>query len=87
MSALTATCGYAQAGTFGHQCGRPAVFAGAKASESTKTGVFWAARCAECKELTGGDNRGVTHWEPFDAARHVNEWPDAAIAKLKGEPS
>jgi hypothetical protein len=68
------TCGYGHAGTFGHECGRPAVVAGAKPSESTKSGIFWSARCADCKELTGRDNWGITRWEPLDPAKHVNEW-------------
>lgn len=72
-----ARCAYAYPGTFGHECGRPALFAGAKPSESTKSGTFWSYRCAECKDLTGEDNRGITRWEQLDPAKHVNEWRSA----------
>jgi hypothetical protein len=78
MSAAEQKCGYAHAGTFGHECGRPAVFAGRKPSDKTKSGIFWAARCAECRDLTGQDNHGITSWEPLDQAKHVNTWIGSA---------
>lgn len=67
-------CGYAQPGTFGHECGRPAVFVGIKPSIFAATGTFYAYRCAECREFTGEDNWGITSWESADPARHVNVW-------------
>ena len=78
MSTLDSKCGYAQPGTFGHECGRQALFAGSTPSERTKSGVFWHARCGECKDLKGPDNRGVQRWEPLDPAKHVNEWKAGA---------
>jgi hypothetical protein len=75
-------CSYAAAGTFGHECGRPAVAAGAKPSDTGVIGrVFWNLRCADCRHLPGRDNWGITHWEPLDAAKHVNRWPDALAAR------
>jgi hypothetical protein len=74
MATIDAKCGYAHPGTYGHECGRPALFAGARPSDKTANGVFYAARCAECKDLTGPDNHGITRWEPLDLAKHTNQW-------------
>jgi len=74
MSTRDTKCGYAHPGTYGHECGRPAVFVGIQPSTYTSNGVFYAARCAECKELTGPDNRHIQRWEPLDPAKHINQW-------------
>ncbi len=67
-------CGFAYAGTYGHECGAPAVKVGIKAVTSTKNGVFYARRCAQCATIKGGENAGITQWHDFDAATHINQW-------------
>lgn len=66
-------CGFAYPGTYGHECGKPAVCVAVLKSDRTKSGLFYAGRCAECKDETAGpDNRGITHFEPIADQR--NEW-------------
>lgn len=67
-------CSYAAAGTYGHECGRPGMFVGIKASEVTRSGVFYAVRCASCREATGRENWGIKQWEPLDPTQHVNQF-------------
>jgi hypothetical protein len=67
-------CSYAQAGTYGHECGQPATLARAKKSEFTRSGTYWARRCAECATYTGRENWGLAAAVPLDPAAHVNEW-------------
>lgn len=74
MSVADNTCSFAQPGTFGHECGRPAVVAGSRPSDLTTTGTYWAARCAECQGYRGGENTGITQWEPLDLTRHRNQF-------------
>lgn len=66
-------CWYSHLGSFGHECGKPAVVAGCKPSKDTKSGVFWTFRCAACAELPGQDNWGVKEWRPLHEAK-PNEW-------------
>ena len=67
-------CGYAFPGTYGHECGKPATLAGSHPSELTRSGIYWARRCAECAALTGPDNALIRKWEPLDPITHRNEW-------------
>lgn len=67
-------CSYAPPGTYGHECGRPGVFVGLKPSEHTRSGTYFAVRCAECRDLTGRDNWGIKEWRPFDPSVHINEF-------------
>jgi hypothetical protein len=47
-----------------------------KRSDSTRTGLFYSGRCAECREATEGeDNRGILRFEP------VNESPQVNVSK------
>lgn len=71
---MNGRCTYAYPGTYGHECGRPAVFAGVKASEYTANGLYFAHRCAECRDATGRDNCGIRTWEPLDQTKHRNVW-------------
>lgn len=68
------TCGYAPSGTWGHECGKPALFAGSRTSDKTVSGIYWASRCRDCIDLTGRDNQGIRYWEPIDHEKHRNEW-------------
>lgn len=67
-------CAHSYRGTFGHECGKPATLAGAKASEHTANGVFWSLRCASCASEPTQDNWGIAQWIPYEPAVHVNVW-------------
>ncbi len=67
-------CGFAQAGTYGHECGAPATLVSPRKSDKTRSGVFWARRCDTCSKIVGGENIGLGAFVPFDPAVHVNEW-------------
>ena len=67
-------CGFAAAGTYGHECGSPATLAGARLSSLTKSGIYWAKRCPACAEIVGGENRGIRQFVPLDLTLHRNEW-------------
>lgn len=67
-------CSFAFPGTYGHECGAPAVKVGVKKSRETKNGIFYARRCAKCAEIKGGENTGVERWEDFDPAKHKNQF-------------
>jgi hypothetical protein len=71
---LLRSCNFAWPGTYGHECGKPAVFAGLKRSDMTRDGIYWSRRCAECKDITGGENAGIERFEPLDPQRHRNRW-------------
>ncbi len=66
-------CGFAYPGTYGHECGAPAVCVAVSKSDSTKSGLFYGGRCAECRDVKcGPDNAGVIRFEPVNGQR--NEW-------------
>ncbi len=67
-------CSFAFPGTYGHECGRPAVVAGGRTSDMTTSGTYWAARCTECQGHKGGENTGIAAWEPLDLVRHANQF-------------
>ena len=67
-------CGFAAPGTFGHECGAPAVLVATRKSTETRSGLFYAKRCAQCAAIKGGENAGLSAFKPFVAAEHVNEW-------------
>lgn len=67
-------CAYSAPGTYNHECGRPAVVAGARPSLRTVSGTYWCLRCEHCQDLTYRDNWGISRWEPLDPQRHRNEW-------------
>lgn len=68
------TCGFSYPGSMGHECGKPAVWAGSRTSHLTVSGVYHPRRCDECKLIVGGENTGVFNWEPFDPIKHQNKW-------------
>lgn len=69
-------CGYAWPGTYGHECGKPARWAQQTRSEVTADGVYWCARCDECRHHKGPDNAGLRAdaWAPYDPTIHRNAW-------------
>jgi hypothetical protein len=67
-------CSFAYPGTYGHECGRPAVLTGQRASKYTRTGIYYAHRCAECSTARGHDNQGIAAFVPLDPMQHVNVW-------------
>jgi hypothetical protein len=72
MHALRISCNFAQAGTYGHECGKPAVYARKGRSKLTATGVYWARRCASCADVKGGENSGLDAPVPYDPIEHAN---------------
>ncbi len=67
-------CSFAYAGTYGHECGKPATVVGIFEDRSTKSGTFYGRRCDECAKEKGGENSGVKRFVPFCAEIHRNEW-------------
>ncbi len=66
-------CGFAYPGTYGHECGSPAVCVAVKRSELTVSGFFYSGRCASCRdEQCGDDNRAILRFEPVNGQR--NDW-------------
>jgi hypothetical protein len=64
MSVLNGKCGFAHPGTFGHECGRASTTVGVMRSRSVAGGIFYAARCASCAKIKGGENAGIYQWFP-----------------------
>jgi len=68
-------CSFAHAGTYGHECGRPATLIAVKDATVGYTGaVSWmpvpkpgdtyqTGRCDECAKIKGGENRGLIRLE------------------------
>ncbi len=69
-----ASCGFAWPGTYGHECGAPAVLVGKIKSDTTRTGIYFARRCEACAAIKGGENAGLFGIEKYDPAAHVNQW-------------
>lgn len=58
-------CGFAYPGTYGHECGAPATLVFVFKSQTTRDGLFFTGRCAECARIPDGENSGVIRKEPF----------------------
>lgn len=58
-------CTNAEAGTFNHECGKPAKWLGGKpakfADMADHRGMYWTAFCDGCKRH-GHEARGITEW-------------------------
>lgn len=68
-------CSFAFPGTYGQECGAPAVKVGVRVSDMTCNGVFYARRCEECTKHKGGENAGIIGaWLDFQPELHVNQW-------------
>lgn len=65
-------CGFAMSGTYGHECGAPAVKVFVKKAELTSNGIFYTGRCEECSKIRGGENAGILRVEPVNG--QVNQW-------------
>ena len=67
-------CSFAFPGTYGHECGSPAVKVAIRKSDVTKNGIYYARRCAKCATIKGGENSGLTQWQDYQPATHVNKF-------------
>lgn len=67
-------CSYAFPGTYGHECGKPAVTVAVKPSDTKPGAQFLSGRCAECRDLIGPDNAKVTGFEPLDPNHKSAYW-------------
>lgn len=67
-------CSFAFAGTYGHECGKPATVVAVRKTDMTKSGIFYARRCDDCAKISGGENNGTLRFEAFDADKHQNHW-------------
>ena len=65
-------CGFAFPGTWGHECGRPAIVYAVKPSKLTHSGLYYGGRCEECAKINGGENSEVIRFEPI--SNQVNNW-------------
>lgn len=63
LGRLWPRCVNAEPGTFGHECGTPALFIGTRPAIG-----FQACFCADCKER-GQDARQYGHWQALEMAR------------------
>jgi hypothetical protein len=54
-------CHNSEPGTYGHECGKPALWIGTKASG------FRSGFCVRCR-ATGFEARAMAKWEPVDQA-------------------
>lgn len=66
------SCCFSWPGTYGHECGKPAVEFAVKKSDLTKSGLFYAGRCAECKGHNSLENFNVVRFEKLNGQK--NEW-------------
>jgi hypothetical protein len=73
-SAPIETCSFAFPGTYGHECGAPAVCVAVKKSTMTKSGFYFARRCPACAKEKGGENSNAIRFEALDREAHVNAW-------------
>lgn len=80
-------CTYAQPGTWGHRCGKPAKWAQHDPNPEDEgtfwVGGYWVVRCDACKNYTGPDNYGMRRdsWEPYNPNIQINTfrlncWPN-----------
>jgi hypothetical protein len=67
-------CTYAYPGTYGHECGRTALFAALMSSKLTKSGIYFGRRCLEHKDSIEPYDSPVIRVESFDEAKHINDW-------------
>ena len=66
----------AEPGTYGHECGKPAVIAAVKRSKSYPGKEFVSGRCDSCRNATGMDNWGC-EFEPLEPGRDDAYWRHA----------
>jgi hypothetical protein len=72
-SPASKTCSFAMSGTYGHECGAPAVLIAVQGgSKLTHSGLFYTGRCAKCAQIKGGENARTLRLEPI--ANQVNDW-------------
>ena len=71
---MRTNCTFAHPGTFGHECGTPAVSVAVQTSDLTVGGIYYARRCVECAQIKGGENAGTIRFERFNPETHQNAW-------------
>ena len=71
-SPANVNCSFAERGTYGHECGRPAVVMAVKKSFSTASGLFYTGRCKAHSERTDGEGAGVLRYEAINV--QTNTW-------------
>ncbi len=64
MYAIDGKCHNAEPGTYGHECGKPAVWVG------EKVGGFRCGYCAKCRS-SGYEARGVVSWQPYNRSHEI----------------
>jgi len=62
--AIDGKCHNAEAGTYGHECGRPAVWTAESMSG------FRCGFCDDCRQH-GAEARGMHGWQPFNRPREI----------------
>lgn len=62
--AIDGKCHNAEPGTYGHECGKPAVW------NAENANGFRSGFCARCRSV-GSEARGFHGWQPYDLAREV----------------
>jgi hypothetical protein len=62
--AIDGVCHNAEAGTYGHECGQPAVWT-AESTNGFRFGV-----CARCR-AEGDEVRGMHGWQPYNRPREI----------------
>ncbi len=71
---MPTNCSFAQAGTYGHECGQPATKVVVLRSVKTRCGFFFGRRCDKHATTKGGENAGALRVETFNAEAHRNIW-------------
>jgi hypothetical protein len=69
-------CHNAEAGTFNHECGKPAAWIG------TKANGFASGFCDDCKQH-GREARGVVEWKPVSNVINLLDGLKELVAKGK----
>lgn len=75
-------CNFAPDGSYGHECGKPPVWARAVPSELRPGKIFWALRCQGCLERNGMENKGLGPAVHYDPLKHSNAWVIQAIKEV-----
>ena len=67
-------CSFAFPGTYGHECGSPAVLVATSKSTATRNGLYFARRCEKCAQIKGGENTDLSAFVPYQPELHRNQW-------------
>jgi hypothetical protein len=64
LYAIDGKCHNAEPGTYGHECGKPAVWVGENRD------MFRCGYCQDCKQF-GHEARDVVHWHPYSQRNEI----------------